>query len=376
MYRIACGHAAIAASLMRHRGNRRWYDSTVISEPDDYGMSPEQTLAHTANVRPPRDFDRYWSDTRDALLHLSPRWQGTLDGPINEVVMESSRSVRIVGRLTLPSKTPRGAVITTHGYDTPDEWPGEDEPWSQHNLATLRLRVRGYPPSTMDTGDLRSGWIVRGIESPDAWILRGAIIDLIHAYRCLRTRFGEGFPIALHGESFGGGLAVIAAAQLTAMNDPPHRLILGLPTFGDWRWRRGRYCNGSGHEVNVFLETMRDEASVIMRTLLLFDTTLHAQNITMPTLCKLALRDDDVPSPSAAAVFNAIASPDKWRFITRFGHCEGGLADLRRHAQFERLHPAFADPLHKPDVLVARSEIKFDPPCQVSCCKPASLKAD
>ena len=53
--------------------------------------------------------------------------------------------------------------------------------------------------------------------------------------------------------------------------------------------------------------------------------------------------------PSAAAIINAISAAQKWRFVTRFGHFEGGLADARRHAIFERIHPAFANPDRAPE---------------------------
>lgn len=328
----------------------------MISQPEDYGFTDEQALAHTVSGNPPRAFDGYWRETREAIATIPTSFRGTLDGPINEVVFESWRAVRIIGRLSIPENAahlqPRGTVITTHGYGADDIFPEEPEPWTELGLITLRIRVRGYPPSTMDVSDLRDDWILRGIESPDAWILRGAVVDVIQAYRCLRRRFGPEMPISLHGESFGGGLAVIAAAQLTAMGDPPFRLALGLPSFGDWRWRAGRYCNGAGGRINAMLELMRDEADRIMRTLLLFDAAYHARQVNIPTVCKLALLDDVVPAPAAAAVFNALRSSVKTRFVTPYGHFDGGLANARRHLVFERLHPGFLDPAEQPSAFV------------------------
>jgi cephalosporin-C deacetylase-like acetyl esterase len=324
----------------------------VISEPEDYGLNAEQTLAHRldSTALPPEGFDEFWRETRGAIEAIPASFRGTLEGPINQVVFESWRAVRIVGRLTLPMRagaaegTPCGAVITSHGYETEDCFPEAPEPWTERGLATLRIRVRGYPPSTMDTGDLRHDWILRGIESREAWIARGAVVDVIQAYRCLRRRFGPELPISLHGESFGGGLAVIATAQLAAMGDPPFRLAIGLPSLGDWRWRAGRYCNGSGGRVNATLELMRQEADRVIATLLMCDAAIHAARVTSPVVCKLAIRDDVVPAPSAAAVFNSLQSPLKAAFTTSYGHFEAPLSDLRRHAQFERLHPEFFDP--------------------------------
>jgi cephalosporin-C deacetylase-like acetyl esterase len=327
----------------------------VISAPETYGLTPEETLAHRADRDEPAGFASFWAEFREAVASHKPFLRGGPDSEVNRVTFESLRNVRIAGRLTLPDGAPRGAVITSHGYevDTTD-FEDSPEPWSQHGLATLRIRVRGYPPSVEDVPDLRGAWILHNIDSADAWILRGAVADLIQAYRCLRARFGTGFPISIHGESFGGGLAVIASAQLAAMNDPPARLTLALPSFGDWRWRAGRYCNGAGGQVNKVIESKRQDAPRFVEQLRHFDAALHARAITCPILCKLAQMDDVVPAPTAAAVFNGIASHEKWPFIVRYGHYDGGIADLRRHALFERIHPEFLDPARDPRELAMK----------------------
>jgi cephalosporin-C deacetylase-like acetyl esterase len=321
----------------------------MISAPEDYGLSPEQTLTREADDDLPEGFHAYWKETREAVASLSPHFRGSIDGPVSRIEFESYRSVRIVGRVELPAETPRGAVITTHGSDPPDDFEGGDErvePWTPRGLISLRIRVRGFPPSTIDVDDLRGSWILHNIESADAWIMRGAVVDVMQAYRCLRRRFGDSMPISLHGESFGGGLAVIAAAQLSMLNpaDVPFRLAIGLPSFGDWRWRCQHYCNGAGGLINAYLDFMRGERDRMVRTLRLFDASLHARTVDAPTVCKLAQRDDVVPAPSAAAVYNALATRRKCQFITKWGHFDGGLANARRHLAFERVQSTFLDP--------------------------------
>jgi cephalosporin-C deacetylase-like acetyl esterase len=337
----------------------------MISAPEDYGLSPEATLAHRADPDVPEGFDVFWAGFREAISSQPASFTGTHSNEVDNIVFTSLRSVRIAGRLALPEGAPRAAAVTTHGAsEVPDTFDGGPEPWTDLDIATLRIRVRGYPPSVMDIDDLRGGWILHNIESPDAWILRGAVADVVQAVRCLRRRFGPDLPIGLHGESLGAGLAVIAAAQLGAMGDPPFRLALGLPSLGDWRWRRGRYCNGSGGLVNTVIESMRKDADAFAERLRLFDAALHARSVACPTLCKLAACDDVVPAPSAASVYNAIATDRKWRFVTRYGHFDGGVADTRRHALFERLHPQFLDPSRRPEDLIAEWSDRMDLPLQ------------
>ncbi len=103
----------------------------------------------------------------------------------------------------------------------------------------------------------------------------------------------------------------------------------------------------------MLLDSWRgDRRDDLLQSLLLFDAVLHAKIIECPVLCKLAHRDDVVPAPSAAAVYNAIGSNLKWIFTTKYGHFDGGLSDLRRHGLFERLHPKFADSREDPQTLM------------------------
>jgi hypothetical protein len=62
------------------------------------------------------------------------------------------------------------------------------------------------------------------------------------------------------------------------------------------------------------------------------------------------MRDDVVPAPAAAAVFNALGSDPgcKWRFVVKRGHADGGIADARRHALFDRLVREFLGPDEDP----------------------------
>lgn len=328
----------------------------VLSTPDDYDMTAAATLAHTTTATEPEGFAVFWEEFREEVAALPCTWMGTLDDVSVEMVVPSVREVRVWTQVTMPAQPPRGIVVALHGYadDVGLEEQPPPEAWTEQDLATVQLRVRGYPPSVMDIDDLRRGWILQGIESPAAWILRGAVADVIQACRCARKAIGPELPVMLHGESFGGGLAVIAAAQMDALQCPLQRLVISLPTFGDWPWRFNRYCNGAGGEVVRWIDAHRDlDRERFINGLLLFDASLHASAVRCPTLCKLAHLDDTVPAPAAAAIVNALGASETWTFETRYGHYDGGLADARRHALFERLHPDFFDPRRAPAELMS-----------------------
>mgnify|MGYP003405696025 CR=1 FL=1 len=65
--------------------------------------------------------------------------------------------------------------------------------------------------------------------------------------------------------------------------------------------------------------------------------------------------------PTAAATFNAIASHENWRFVTRFGHYEGGIAHARRVAMFDRLTVEFADPSRTPEQAIEPHRSTLEP---------------
>lgn len=315
----------------------------LTSAPDDYGLTPDATIAMTVEPMIPPDFEDFWMRLREELAPVRPRFAGAIDDPINPVVYESLRHVRIAGRLTRPEGNVRAVVVTSHGYAVDGDWAPEPEDWLDRGLAVLRIRIRGYPPSTMDVPDLREQWILHRLADASQWILRGGVADLIQAVRCVREALPS-VPIHVHGESFGGGLAVIAAAQLSEMGVSVDRLAIGLPSLGAWEWRRRRYCNGSGGEVRMMLDAMREETMAMERALSLFDAVAHARHVAIPTLAKLAERDDVVPAPSAAAIFNAIGATWKRAIRVPYGHFDGGLANARRHVEHARVAAAFLDP--------------------------------
>ncbi|MGI9013460.1 MAG: acetylxylan esterase [Phycisphaerales bacterium] len=316
----------------------------MLSEPEDYGLTAAQTLEHRlADDTVPNGFDAFWAETCEALSSHPASFRKA--GSSGIVQFESFRSVRINGRLTVPEGAVDAVIITSHGYgNVADDFAEQPVIASAPGAALLEVRVRGYPPSIEEIGDLRDGWIMHRIESAQTWIVRGAVCDIMQAARCARTRFGNDVAIFLHGESLGAGLAVMAAAQLARLNIAVDRLVIGLPSLGDWRWRAGRYCNGAGGEINPLIESFRQESRAFIERLCLLDAALHGRFVSCPALCKLAQRDDVVPAPSAAAVYHSLGSDEKWRFVTRYGHFDGGIADARRHVVFDQLISSALDP--------------------------------
>ncbi len=346
--------------------------------PDDFGFGVVATLSRVCVAHRARLHKPFWSAWEEAAKAAPARlsaWRGDpdpLDGtPTHE--FESVSSVRIGGVLVEPATRRISAgVVVLHGYGNPEPVGDAARRWrrlAERGVAVLVIRVRGYPCSVRDCGDWRAGvngsmgWITRGLDADVRtvdglmlWSLPLAVADIACAARALRGRIGSGLPVSLFGESFGGGLATIAAARMAAMGMGPARLCIGLPSLGDWELRAKLRSGGMGQEVREYLLHHADREAELREALALGDAAVHARSVRCPTLCKLAERDDVVPAPTAAAVYNAIdAEPGaKWRFVVPVGHTDGGLADARRHALFRRCAEDFLDPAVRPSVSMAR----------------------
>jgi cephalosporin-C deacetylase-like acetyl esterase len=351
-----------------------------MTEPEDYGLTPVQTLAHVGDTTRSLRHGAFWKTWASAvfaqspaLVERGPRDQDPSDRSATHQ-FESVRHVRIGATLDAPKGRPRAGAVVLHGYGDVPPLGEAAARWGAlvaSGVAVLVIRVRGYPGSRLDAAHLaglseeRGGgaWITSGLEEPICengcgceWAFSYAAADAVNAFRALRGFLsrragGRGLPIFIHGESFGGALAVIAASAL-ADHDEPARLSLAVPSMGDWAWRlddaggAARAGYGSGQQIRERLRHHPERAIEMTNTLRVLDTVIHARRVRCPVLCKLAMRDDVVPAPTAAAVFNALATPpgEKWRHVTRYGHFDGGIADARRHAEFEGRVARFLDP--------------------------------
>ncbi len=350
--------------------------------PSDFGMGAVETYAHVGDPTPAPDHSVFWNAWFERLAQESPVLNArSAEDPTDPSATHefvSTHGVRIGCRLITPAKDVpvRASLVTVHGYSTPETLEQEDRRWSavcDKGVAVLAIRLRGYPGSRtnmhggafdLDASD--PSWITTGFADYQHkdWVLPDALADVCNAVRVMRNAllgrdardlepWLEGEPrhpdIYLHGRSLGGGLATIAASQLSGrMLGRPivDRLALEVPSLGAWNWRLKHSNAGLSARFKSILDAYPDRREELIHRLRLMDAVVHGRKVRVPTLAMLAQRDEVAPAPTAAAVFNAIDSDPgyKWRFCVPCGHVDGDIATNRRMVVFKDVMRDFFDP--------------------------------
>ncbi|MGA7800598.1 MAG: acetylxylan esterase [Gammaproteobacteria bacterium] len=269
-----------------------WPSSIAATAPpltraDDFGPFWVQTLETLADVAP-----------EPAILQLERGRQG---GPaLRWFSVRSLGGKQIVGYLLQwEDPQPRPLVVYTHGYGSQVE---EAWSWARRGLHVAGFDVRGFGRSHDAAGPLSPhGYVLTGIEDPRTSILRGAVCDFLRTYQLARHWLGATMArTVFHGHSFGGALAIMAAAVGTT----PDLLAVGVPTFGWAQGRRRLVRRGSGKEINDYLAAHPQQEAAVLRTLSYFDPMNFAQRVRCPTLIGLGLDDDVVPPETVYAIIN------------------------------------------------------------------------
>jgi cephalosporin-C deacetylase len=277
----------------------------VTRLPDVYGGGPQPPL-----TRPP-DFESFWEKTRTELAGIEPavsreplESQNAALG-FERLAFNSLAEVRVSGyAIRWKANFPRPLVVHSHGYD------GGLDPmwrWAEAGVNVVGVEARGYGRSREALpAPSRWGYVLTGIESPEKYVLRGAVCDYMRAVEVGREILGPLVSRAvLNGTSFAGGLAVMAQSVMQVAD----LLAVAVPSFGWAEGRRFLVEEGSGKEINRYLEAHPENEEDVMVVLSYFDPMNFAADIRCPSLVGLGLEDDVVPAPTVYAIANHLGGP-------------------------------------------------------------------
>jgi len=282
----------------------------------------------------PADFDDFWNATHDSILEIDPgpvlaRQKSPGDGLVyDHLTFTSLGNVRVSGYLLQHDvPEPRPLIVHSHGYNSQYDVMLH---WANSGCNVLGIDFRSFGRSEHLSLAL-GGYILTGIASPQTSILRGAAMDLVQALRVAREILGAHIAsTTLYGFSFGGAMALIAAA----LDRKVDLMVTGQPTLG-WNSERLRLSTaGSAAELNRYLDCNPAERDTVMRTLDYFDTMHFAARLKVPTFIGIGLDDDVVPSRSVFAITNHAGTPDLELRILPVAHSDDPRESL--WADFDR----------------------------------------
>lgn len=294
---------------------------------------PDPTQCHPALNRP-EDFSHYWAQTLAALEATAPQLevrpiQRLEDGlTLSELAFTIQDDTRIHGgMLSWRDTLPRPLVITTHGYI------GQcDVAWDlgRAGFNVLCYDNPGFGRSWQALPQAHpGGYILTGIAHPETSVLRLAVCAYVRA-AALGSLLLDGQIIrtVYHGTSFGGALAMMAAA----LSHRADLLAVAVPSFGWVEGRLERVRRGSGKEVNDYLATHPQARARIVQTLGYFDPMNFADLIRSPTLIGVGMRDDIVPPETVYAIASHLTTRTE---IRHFPYSHSEEPEEKEWARFE-----------------------------------------
>ena len=268
------------------------------------------------NADRPPGFLEFWADTAAELAEIAPNTLiESTPAPddslqLHRLEYTSLAGVRIRGYLLRPiAGRRRPLVVHAHGYE--DRYELQTN-WARRGINVLGFDARGFGRSASGVDVSEEGYLLTGVESPRASILRGAVADFLQSVRVARELLGDDLgTLGYYGFSFGGALALMAAA----IGSDADFLILGQPTFG-WNEERQRLASGgSALQVKEYVEKYRWRLDSVTATLRYFDTLHFAPLVSAPALVGVGLDDDVVPSRTVLAIVNHMRCPLEIRLL-------------------------------------------------------------
>ena len=217
-----------------------------------------------------------------------------------QFTIDSDEGLPIRGNLDLPER-PRALAVVAHGFKGFKDWGFF--PWLSERLCRHRIAVCRFNMSRSGIGDDRESFDRLDLFADDTYSAQVADLARVAAYG--QRQVGE-LPTFLIGHSRGGGVAVLAAPQIAALEGVVTWSAIARADRWDEatkeQWRR----DGRMDVVNA-----RTKQVMSMSTRMLDDYDAHrpqldilaaASRLTVPLLVIHGARDESVPVAESAEI--------------------------------------------------------------------------
>ena len=311
-----------------------------------FDMPLEKLRKYRPPTAPPKDFDAFWARTlkETARFPLASRFERirepayrnveaydvTFGGYLGQPV--KGWFVRPAARPGSPTSGAGGClpcIVSYIGYGGGRGLPADHMTYAAAGIAHFVMDTRGQgssgapgdTPDPVGGGPQASGFMTRGVESPDNYFYRRVYTDAARAVEAAAEAPGvDPRRIGVTGGSQGGGITRAAAGLMggkvkIAMPDVPFlchfrravAIVDSMPYF----------------EITNYLKAHRDLVEQTFRTLSYFDGMHLASRIKARCLFSVGMMDNTCPPSTVWAAYNAVKAPKEIR-VYEFNNHEGG----------------------------------------------------
>jgi cephalosporin-C deacetylase len=313
-----------------------------------FDLPAEELPAYRSDVTAPDDFDSFWAGTlAESRAHpidaeFVPFDAGLTAFDVFDVSFAGFGGHRVRGWYISPRENDdRGAVVKFIGYNGGRGFPHEHLLWPSTGRPVLVMDTRGQGSgwSRGDTADpvgsdpAQSGFMTRGIASPQTYFYRRVFTDGVRAVEAIRSR-DEIDParIAVAGGSQGGGISLAVAGLVPTLK----ACMPDVPFLSDFPRAIGLAPRDPYGEVSRFLSVHRDKVETSLQTLRYFDTVSFGPRAKAHALFSVAVMDTICPPSTVYGAYNAYAGASKKIVSYTYNDHEGGGA-FQERAQVEWL---------------------------------------
>jgi cephalosporin-C deacetylase len=315
-----------------------------------YDMSLEELKKYKPELTRQPDFKEFWETALDELAkvglkyELQPYEYPAKGVKVCRVTFSGFLKADIDGWFAVPEATGKyPGIVAFHGYNWAfDGCISDTVNLALHGYAVLQMLVRGQQGNSSDnvvtSHGNHSGWMTKGILSPDQYYYRAVYMDCVRALDVLASidKVDAG-RIGVMGGSQGGALTLASAA----LSSIPKVAVSMYPYLSHFN-RAIDITPGMPYgEINEYFRrnTAPEIEEQAKKTLSYFDVMNLAPEIKCPVLVATGLVDDITPPSTVFAAYNHLVCPKDIAVFRYFGHenlpgfVERQLSMLMKHLQ-------------------------------------------
>lgn len=310
----------------------RYGDAVALTD-----LPLEELETYRPDVAEPTDFDAFWQRTIEEARALATASILTpAVTPVTRLIVEDLTFSGFAGDpirawITRPhSDEPLPAIVEYIGYGGGRGIAGERLQWAAAGYVHVLMDTRGQgsnwgsggdTPDPHGAGPAATGFMTRGIETPETYYYRRVFTDAVRAVDTVRELpFVLPNRVSVTGASQGGGISLAAGA----LHPDVFAVMPDVPFLCHFRRSVERTPDHPYAEIERYLAVHRDRIAQVFETLSYFDGVNFARRIHQPALFSAALMDGIVLPSSVYSAFNHLASSDATIEAYLFNGHEGG----------------------------------------------------